>query len=127
VEVDETLDLIERGRLTVPEGGSSRNFVAAGGSAPATRPAQRRRRKLQERAEICKDLLQKDLCRSDSGPAADWECAREADCQRMTLTDSRLARLVEAWPSLPEHVVLAIIALVDSAGRVEASRLQPPS
>jgi hypothetical protein len=34
VEVDETLELIERGRLTVPEGVSLEDFVAAGGKAP---------------------------------------------------------------------------------------------
>jgi integrase len=35
VEVDETLDLIERGRLSVPEGVTLEAFVAAGGKAPA--------------------------------------------------------------------------------------------
>src|SRR5947209_19404432 len=35
VEVDETLDLIGRGRLTVPEGVSMEDFVAAGGKIPA--------------------------------------------------------------------------------------------
>jgi integrase len=34
-EVDETLDLIERGRLTVPDGVSLEDFVAAGGKVPA--------------------------------------------------------------------------------------------
>src|SRR4051794_32127043 len=34
-EVDETLDLIERGRLTVPEGVGLEDFVAAGGKVPA--------------------------------------------------------------------------------------------
>jgi hypothetical protein len=71
------------------------------------------RRELQEQAESRNDLCQIGLCRGDSGPAADRECARGADCQRMTVTDSRLANLVEAWPSLPEHVILAILALVD--------------
>jgi hypothetical protein len=33
-EVDETLDLIERGRLTVPEGIVLEEFVAAGGKVP---------------------------------------------------------------------------------------------
>jgi len=33
-EVDETLDLIERGRLTVPEGVMLEEFVAAGGKIP---------------------------------------------------------------------------------------------
>jgi len=33
VEVDETLDLIERGRLNVPEGVLLEDFVAAGGKA----------------------------------------------------------------------------------------------
>jgi integrase len=33
-EVDETLDLIERGRLTVPDGVSLEDFVAAGGKTP---------------------------------------------------------------------------------------------
>jgi hypothetical protein len=35
VEIDETLGLIERGRLTVPEGVTARYFFAAGGSSPA--------------------------------------------------------------------------------------------
>src|SRR5205823_5299850 len=34
VDVDETLDLLERGRLTVPEGVSLEDFVCAGGKAP---------------------------------------------------------------------------------------------
>jgi hypothetical protein len=34
VEVDETLDLIERGRLAVPDGVQLEEFVAAGGKAP---------------------------------------------------------------------------------------------
>ena len=33
-EVDETLALLERGRLTVPEGVRFEDFVAAGGKAP---------------------------------------------------------------------------------------------
>jgi integrase len=39
-EVDETLDLLERGRLTVPDGVPLEDFVAAGGKAPvlAVRP-----------------------------------------------------------------------------------------
>src|SRR5262245_14184432 len=35
IEVDETLGLIERGRLTVPEGVRLEDFVAAGGKALA--------------------------------------------------------------------------------------------
>jgi len=35
IEVDETLDLIKRGRLTVPEGVRLEDFVAAGAKAPA--------------------------------------------------------------------------------------------
>jgi integrase len=40
VEVDETLNLIDRGRLTVPDGVSLEDFVAAGGKVPtiAVRP-----------------------------------------------------------------------------------------
>jgi hypothetical protein len=34
--------------------------------------------------------------------------------------DTRLERICLAWDSLPEHVILAILALVDSAGVVEA-------
>jgi hypothetical protein len=37
------------------------------------------------------------------------------------------SRLWAAWTSLPEHVVLAILALVASAGVVEAVRLHPRS
>lgn len=33
-EVDETLELVERGRLSIPEGVSLEDFVAAGGKAP---------------------------------------------------------------------------------------------
>jgi hypothetical protein len=36
-DVDETLDLIERGRLAVPDGVSLEDFVAAGGKAPPWR------------------------------------------------------------------------------------------
>src|SRR3954451_9269304 len=45
----------------------------------------------------------------------------------LAAVDARLARLCAAWASLPEYVILAILALVDSAGVVEADRLQPPS
>jgi hypothetical protein len=41
--------------------------------------------------------------------------------------DARLERVCAAWSSLPEHVILAILALVESAGVVEAERLQPSS
>ena len=82
---------------------------------------------LQEQAESCNCILVKDLCLGGVGTAADWECAGGADCQRMSRTDSRLARLCETWPSLPEHVILAILALVDSSPVAEARRLQPPS
>src|SRR4051794_15781044 len=45
----------------------------------------------------------------------------------LAAVDARLARLCAAWASLPEYVILAILALVDSAGVVQADRLQPPS
>ena len=45
----------------------------------------------------------------------------------LAVVDPRLARLCAAWASLPEHVILAILALVNSAGVVAADRLQPPS
>jgi hypothetical protein len=38
VEVDETLDLIERGRLVAPEGLRLEEFVAAGGKVPVFSP-----------------------------------------------------------------------------------------
>jgi hypothetical protein len=47
--------------------------------------------------------------------------------QHLSSVDPRLERLCEAWPSLPEHVILAIVTLIDSAGSVEAIRLQAPS
>jgi hypothetical protein len=37
-EVDETLTLLERGRLTLPEGVRLEDFVAAGGRAPVIAP-----------------------------------------------------------------------------------------
>ena len=46
------------------------------------------------------------------------------DLRDLASVDARLARLCAAWASLPEHVILA---LVESAGVVEAERLQPPS
>jgi hypothetical protein len=49
------------------------------------------------------------------------------DLHDLSAVDPRLARLCAAWTSLPEHVVLAILALIDSAGVVEADRLKPPS
>lgn len=50
-EVDETLDLIERGRLQVPDGVSLEDFVAAGGKAPAVaaRPEKLGARQLFDR------------------------------------------------------------------------------
>lgn len=47
------------------------------------------------------------------------------DRHDLAAIDARLARLCAAWTSLPEHVILAILALVDSADVVEADRLQP--
>src|SRR4051794_8378472 len=49
------------------------------------------------------------------------------DLQYLAAVDARLACVCAAWSSLPEHVILAVLALVDSAGAVEAVRLQPPS
>src|SRR5690348_15379859 len=49
------------------------------------------------------------------------------DRHELASVDPRLARLCAAWASLPEHVVLAILALVDAAGVVEVVRLQPSS
>ena len=46
------------------------------------------------------------------------------DLQYLAAVDARLARVCAAWSSLPEHVILAV---VDSAGAVEADRLQHPS
>ena len=45
------------------------------------------------------------------------------DLHDLAAVDARLARLCAAWASLPEHVILAIIALLDSTG----DRRQPPS
>jgi hypothetical protein len=40
-EVDEILSLIERGRLTVPDGVALEDFVAAGGKIPQFPPGRR--------------------------------------------------------------------------------------
>src|SRR4051812_28521909 len=50
-EVDETLALIERGRLTIPEGVTLEDFVAAGGKAPvlSARPETTTARQLIDR------------------------------------------------------------------------------
>jgi hypothetical protein len=40
---------------------------------------------------------------------------------------ARLARPCETWTSLSDHVVPAILALVGSAGLVEATCLEPSS
>ena len=47
------------------------------------------------------------------------------DLHELAAVDARLARLCAAWASLPEHVILSILALVDSASVVEASYLRP--
>ena len=60
-------------------------------------------------------------------PAAPQQRDSGTDRHELAAVDPRLARLCAAWASLPEHVVLAILALVDAAGVVEAVRLQPPS
>ena len=38
----------------------------------------------------------------------------------------RPARLCEAWPSLPEHVILVILALADPSRVVEATGIKSP-
>jgi hypothetical protein len=48
----------------------------------------------------------------------------------MSLIDHRLARLCEAWRLLPEHVILAILAVVDdpeSEMQIGWSDLRPRS
>jgi hypothetical protein len=40
--VDETLDLLERGRLTLPEGTTLDEFVATGGKVPKVSPDRKR-------------------------------------------------------------------------------------
>ena len=47
-----------------------------------------------------------------------------ADRHDLAAVPRRLACLCAAWTSLPEHVFLAIVALVDATGEVEADRLQ---
>lgn len=52
-EVDETLDLLERGRLSIPDGVSLEEFVAAGGKSPvvAVRPETVIARELVDRPD----------------------------------------------------------------------------
>jgi hypothetical protein len=49
------------------------------------------------------------------------------DLDDLAAIGPRLAHLCAVWASLPEHVILAIFALVDSSGVVQAERLQPAS
>src|SRR5712664_4145606 len=70
------------------------------------------------------------------GPAiGPWPCVCRGGCDgRVVASDIefrgyRLAqvsagRLCESWPSLPEHVMLAIPALVGTSTAVEGARLQ---
>src|SRR5262249_37909466 len=46
------------------------------------------------------------------------------DLHTLAAIDARLARLCEAWASLPERIILA---LIESAGGLEAVPLRPPS
>jgi hypothetical protein len=57
--------------------------------------------------------------------AAPQERDPDANLHELAAVDARLARLCAAWTSLPEHIILAILALVDSTG-VEAERLETP-
>jgi hypothetical protein len=69
----------------------------------------------------------KNLRISALSPAAPQQRDTGTDLHDLASVDARLERLCAAWASLPEHVILAILALVDSAGVVEADRLQPLS
>src|SRR5215475_8524091 len=72
-------------------------------------------------------LEESNLRISTLSPAAPQQRDPGTDRHDLAAVDPRLAGLCAAWASLPEHVVLAILALVDAAGVVEAVRLQPPS
>ena len=64
---------------------------------------------------------------SDVSVAASQQRDPGTDLQYLAAVDARLVRVCAAWGSLPEHVILTVLALIDSTGAVEAERLQPPS
>src|SRR5438067_10818469 len=70
---------------------------------------------------------EKGLRFSELSLAAPQQRDPGTDLHESAAIDARLERLCAAWSSLPEHVILAIVALVDCASIVEADRLQPPS
>ena len=43
--------------------------------------------------------------------------AGSASCRDLSPDDPDLARLVDAWPDLPPHIRLALLALVQAAGK----------
>src|SRR3954453_12670664 len=74
---------------------------------------------------FCKFLEDNDLRIPVHSLAAPQQRDPGTDSHDFAAVDARLVRLCAAWASLPEHVILAILSLVDSAGVVEAERLQP--
>lgn len=61
-------------------------------------------------------LWTKGLRASGAPPAAPQQRASGTNRHSASLTDPRLIRLCEVWASLPERVILAILALADWAG-----------
>jgi hypothetical protein len=81
-----------------------------------TKPVHSGRRELHPPARFSQTpLVENDLWISTLSLAAPQQRDPCTDLQNLTAFDSRLARLCAPCSSLPEHVVLAILALIDSA------------
>jgi hypothetical protein len=62
----------------------------------------------------CQDVATKTTPRND-GPAAAGGAKSGALADRFTFRDPDLQRLIDAWPTLPESIRRAILALIGAA------------
>ena len=90
-----------------------------------TTSAARERCELHPRPSFRSAFLAR-ACASQGCLAAPQPSDPDTDRQHLSPIDPRLARLCEAWPSLPEHVILVILALADPSRVVEATGIKPP-
>ena len=59
--------------------------------------------------------------------AASQQRSHAADLRKLAAVDPRLACVCETWESMPEHIILANIALVESVRGEESSSQHPRS
>jgi hypothetical protein len=56
-----------------------------------------------------------ELCKSSQNGTANVLQVCDSDCLRLSLVDTDLARIINAWSELPKHIRMAMTALVGVA------------